>query len=226
MVLLPWEIAQAPWHVLPLVLLSAAAEAAYAVALSAAYARGALAVAYPLARGSAPLLVTLGAWLVLAQQPTPLAVVGALALALGLAFVASAGKRAGEVAAVGFALLTGVAIATYSVIDADAVRTVSPLGYLGMVLGIEGLMLVGILRGAEGGARLRTALRPGLLIAVGSTAAYVLVLFAFRLAPAGRVATLREVSVLLGVVLSRSRRGWQVWCGAALVVAGVLLTAL
>jgi drug/metabolite transporter (DMT)-like permease len=226
MAFLPAVLAQAPWQVLPLVIVSAAAEAAYALLLSAAYARGALAVAYPLARGSAPLLVTLGAWILLAQRPGALGVAGALALALGLALVAAAGGRAGETAAVGFALLTGVTIAAYSVVDARAVQSVSPVGYLGMVLGLEGLLLFGWIHGHGGTARLRKALRPGLLIAVGSASAYLLVLFAFQLAPAGRVSTLREVSVLLGVLLSRSRRGWQIWCGAALVFLGMLLTAL
>ena len=64
------------------------------------------------------------------------------------------------------------------------------------------------------------------LIPLGSTAVYLLVLFAFQLAPAGRVSTLREVSVLLGVLLSRSRRGWVVWVGAALVFAGMVLAAV
>jgi drug/metabolite transporter (DMT)-like permease len=226
-VLLPFIVAQAPWRVLPLVIASAVAEAAYALLLSAAYARGALAVAYPIARGTAPLLVTLGAWVVLAQTSGPLALTGAAALALGLALVGSAGRRAGQFGAAGFALLTGLAIATYSVVDADAVRQVSPLGYLGIALGLEGVLLLGWMRGVEGGVkRLRKALRRGLLIAVGSAAAYLLVLFAFQLAPAGRVSTLRETSVLLGVLLSRGQRGWRIWAGAALVVCGALLTAV
>ncbi len=44
-------------------------------------------------------------------------------------------------AAIGFATLTGVAIATYSLIDARAVHQVSPAGYLGPVLALEGLLL-------------------------------------------------------------------------------------
>jgi drug/metabolite transporter (DMT)-like permease len=225
-VFLPLIIAQAPWRVLPLVLLSAAGEAAYALLLSAAYAHGTLAVAYPIARGTAPLLVTLGAWLVLAQRPGLLGVAGAVALALGLTLIGAAGQRAGELVAVGFALLTGVAIAAYSVVDARAVQTVAPPGYLGLVLGLEGMALLVWMRGSGRVARLRKALRPGLLIAVGSTAAYLLVLFAFQLAPAGRVSTLREVSVLLGVLLSRSRRGWVVWVGATLVFAGMVLAVV
>ena len=105
-------------------------------------------MAYPIARGTAPLLVTLGAWLVLAQRPGLLGVAGAVALALGLGLVGVAGQRAGELVAVGFALLTGVAIATYSVVDARVVQTVAPPGYLGLVLGLEGVVLLGCMRGS------------------------------------------------------------------------------
>lgn len=232
--LLPFTLAAPPWRVWPLIALSGCAEAAYSIFLSAAYQRGALAVAYPIGRGTAPVLVTLGAWLVLAQRPGALTLLGAALLLAGLMLVALAGHRAGQMAAVGFAALTGCAIATYSVIDARAVGTpgVSPLAYLGPVLAVNSLLLLlwmRIWRGGwqgEGVARLRGALRPGVMIAVGSTAAYVLVLFAFQRAGAGRVATLRELSVLLGVFLSRGKRGWQVWLGASLVGAGMVLTAI
>lgn len=224
LLLLPATLAAPPGAVLPLAALSAVAEAAYALYLSAAYRRGALSVAYPLGRGTAPLLVTLGGWLVLAQRPGPPALAGALALAAGLALVAVAGRRAGQHAAVAFALLTGIAIAAYSVIDARAVREASPPGYLGAVLLLTGVLLAGWLRGDR--TRLRRALRPGLGVAAGSTAAYLLVLLAFQHADAGRVSTLREISVLIGIVLSGERPAGVVWAGAALVVTGALLAAL
>ena len=222
--LLPVIILAPPWQVWPLILLSALAECAYAIFLTNAYRLGALSLAYPLARGSAPLLVTLGGWLLLSQPPTIWTLAGAGALALGLASVATAGKRVGQGVAIAFALLTGVAIATYATIDAGAVRVVNPVGYLGAVLGIQGILLVGFLRGDLG--RLKRAAWPGIQIAAGSTAAYLLVLLAFQRANAGPVATLREVSVLIGVLLAREQKGPRVWLGAALVVLGAILTAI
>jgi drug/metabolite transporter (DMT)-like permease len=74
-------------------------------------------------------------------------------------------------------------------------------------------------------ARLRAALHHGALIGLGSLAAYLLVLFAFRLAPVGRVATLRETSVLVAILLSRERPGTATWAGAALCVVGAVLAA-
>jgi drug/metabolite transporter (DMT)-like permease len=222
--LLPVALLFPPWAAAPQIALSALAETAYALCLSAAYQRGALALAYPIGRGTAPLLITLGGWLLLHERPGPMAVAGALALAAGLALVATAGRAAGQSSAIGFALLTGVTIASYSLIDAQAVRQVPPVGYLGIVMGLQGLLLTAWLRGDL--ARLHRALRPGLLVAVGTTISYLLVLLAFQQAAAGRVATLRELSVLLGLALTGGRHGWRIWLGAALVVAGAILTAL
>jgi drug/metabolite transporter (DMT)-like permease len=221
--LLPAVIISPPWQALPFVIASATAHVAYALGLSAAYRRGALSVAYPLGRGVAPLLVTLGGWLLLSERPDAGALIGALSLAAGLALIAVAGGRAGQGAAVGFALLTGLTIAAYSVVDAGAVRQVSPVGYLGAVLGIQGLLLTLLVRGSR--IRLRRGMRSGVLIAVGSVGAYLLVLFAFQVAPAGRVSTLREASVLVGLMLSGERPSWVVWTGAILVLAGALLAA-
>ena len=221
--LLPAVLVSPPWRALPFVIASAMAHVAYALGLSAAYRRGALSVAYPLGRGVAPLLVTLGGWLVLSERPDVGALIGAISLAAGLALIAVAGGRAGQGAAVGFALLTGLTIAAYSVVDAGAVREVSPVGYLGAVLGIQGVLLTLLIRGNR--IRLRRGLRSGTLIAVGSVGAYLLVLFAFQVAPAGRVSTLREASVLVGLVLSGERPSRPIWIGAILVLAGALLAA-
>ena len=57
-------------------------------------------------------------------------------------------------------------------------------------------------------------------------AAYLLVLLAYQRAPASPVATIRELSILLGILLARERPGWRVWAGGALCVLGAALTAL
>lgn len=222
--LLPVAIWAPPWSAWPEIILSALAETAYALCLTAAYQRGALSVAYPIGRGTAPLLVTFGGWVVLAQPPGPLGVAGALALATGLTLVALGGAAEGRKSAILFAVLTGCAIALYSLIDARAVQHVAPVSYLGAVLGLQGLLLLLLIRANP--SRLRKSILPGILIAIGSTAAYLLVLFAFQLAHAGQVSTLRETSVLIGLLLARERKGWRIWVGATLVVLGIILTAL
>ena len=167
--------------------------------------------------------MTLGGWLLLGERPDGSAVAGAALLAIGLALLAIGGGRSGQGTAVLFAVLTGLTIAGYSVVDAGAVRQVSPVGYLGAVLAIQGVLLTVLVRGDR--ARLRGGIRSGTLIAIGSVSAYLLVLFAFQQAPAGRVSTLRESSVLIGILLSGERPSPVVWMGAILVLTGALLAA-
>jgi drug/metabolite transporter (DMT)-like permease len=222
--LLPATLLDFPRAAVGLLLLSALAESVYAFALAAAYQRGELAHVYPLARGTAPALVTLGGWAVLRERPEPAAACGALALGIGLALLADSGRRSEQLPAIAFALLAGMAIAAYSVVDAAAVRKVSPVGYIGAMHALLAVILAGRLRFDR--ARLRRSIGIGTWIGVGGVAAYLLVLFAFRLSPAGEVATLRETSVLLVVLLSPQRRDRRVWAAAALVAAGAILTAL
>lgn len=217
---------------------SGLAEAVYCGLLAAAYARGSLAVTYPVGRGTAPLLVTVGAWLVLGQRPAALAALGALALATGLVLVAGVARDLGQRSSVGWAVGVGAVIATYSVMDAAAVRrladaAVGPAAapaYLAVTLLLQGVLLA-LAAWARGGAvRMRDGWRAargtGSLVGLGVVAAYLLVLLAFQRADAGRVATLRESSVLLAVALTRGARPPTVWAGAALVAAGAVLVAV
>jgi drug/metabolite transporter (DMT)-like permease len=222
--LLPAVVIAPPFGVLGLLVASAAAESVYGLSLAAAYRRGELSLTYPIARGVAPILVTVGGWIVLSQAPTPLSLAGAAALGAGLVLLARAGRGPQGLQTIAFAALTGIAIAVYSVVDARAVQTANPFAYLGLVLLLEGLILAAVVRFDMD--RLRRSMAPGVRIAVGSVAAYVLVLVAFRLAEAGRVATLRELSVLVGILLSRERPGARTWIGAALVVAGAVMVAI
>ncbi len=208
-----------PSRVLPLVAISVVAEFSYASTLAAAYSRGSLSVAYPIGRGLAPLIVTVAGFAFLGQQPTVLAAAGALLLLLGLVAVAT-GRAKGDGKTVIFACLSGMAVATYSTVDAKAVSDANPAAYLSLVLLIAGLALLARTRFDL--PRLRRAAGQGARIGVGSVTAYLLVLLAFQLAPAGRVATLREVSVLAGVLAAGERPRRRVIGGAVLVVAGAM----
>ena len=221
--LLPFIILFPPWAEWRFFLPSALAEPAYAISLAAAYRRGALSLAYPIGRGTAPLLVTLASAVFLHQSFTPVTLLATLFLISGLLLVATAQEHHADRQAISFALLTGCCIASYSTIDANAVHYVNPLSYLGVIMGLQGVFLMGICRTDV--SRLYKSWKPGILIGTGSLIAYALVLFAFHLAAAGRVATLREVSVLLGILLTRKAIGKQVWIGAGLVVLGAVFAA-
>jgi drug/metabolite transporter (DMT)-like permease len=224
-VLLPFLVVDPPSGLWLLVLISGLAEAGYGLALAGAYRRGELTVTYPVGRGSAPLLTTVAAISVVGQPATVRTLVAASLVALGLALLAFRSHRHGTLAATGLALVVGAMIATYSVVDARAMREgAAPLAYLAATLGLEGLV-VSATTGFDV-ARLRAGFRSGAAIAVGSVGAYALVLLAFRLAPVGRVATLREISVVLAVLLAREHPGPLGWAGIAAVVAGGSLAAL
>jgi drug/metabolite transporter (DMT)-like permease len=222
--LLPATVTLPPVRVWPLVLASGAAEAAYFSFLSAAYRRGELSFTYPVARGIAPFLITLGGWLVLSQSLTAARLLGSLALGAGLVIISHAGLAAGRGVAIAFAAVTGLTIATYSVIDADAVRSAAPIGYLGAATMVQAVILLALTK--LDWRRLRGAARDGAGVGIGSLAAYLLVLLAYQRAPASPVATLRELSILFGILLARERPGWRVWLGGVLCMAGAALTVL
>jgi drug/metabolite transporter (DMT)-like permease len=224
LVLTPFGLGAPLAGLLPAIGLSALVQTAYAALLAAAYARGELSFTYPVGRGTAPLLTTLGAWAVVGQRPTVVALLGSLALGVGLVVLAAAARAARRGRAVALAAAVGLAIAAYSVVDARAVQQASPVGYLGVVLGLQGLALAAGIRFDP--VRLRRGIGAGSLVAIGSIGAYLLVLFAFREAPAGNVATLREISVPIAMALSGERVGRVAWIGATLCVMGALLVAL
>jgi drug/metabolite transporter (DMT)-like permease len=222
--LLPATIAVPPVRVWPLAIASGAAEAAYFAFLAAAYRRGELSFTYPVARGIAPFLITLGGAAALGEPLTAARVGGTLALAAGLAVISQAGLAKGRGPALTFAALTGITIAGYSVIDAGAVRSANAVGYLGAVTIVQAVVLLGAVRLDR--QRLRASARAGAGIGAGSLAAYLLVLLAYQRAPASPVAALRELSILLGILLARERSGIRVWLGGALCVLGAALTVL
>ena len=100
-------------------------EALYFAFLASAYRRGDLSLVYPLARGSAPLLAVAIGVLVLGERLGPIGYAGVAALLIGLLtlqrpwrYLRASGRASGGAA--GFALLTGVTIASYSAVDRSA----------------------------------------------------------------------------------------------------------
>jgi drug/metabolite transporter (DMT)-like permease len=216
---------------LPWVVGSAALELAYFALLGVAYSRGELSAVYPLARGSAPVIVLLVSALFLGVSVAVLAAVGVLAVAVGVVLVRGGGAgRPGADA--WLALAVGASIAGYTLVDNEGLRHADPLPYLELVLVVPALVYLGVVGwGSDGVARLRGAL--GLRTAaagVGMFAAYALTLAALRLAAAAPVAAVRETSIVVGVALGalvlREPVGRARFAGAFVIVAGVAAIAL
>ena len=215
---------------LPYAAASVALELGYMACLATAYQRGPLSVVYPVARGTAPVLVLIGSALFLATTPTVEQVSGVLLVGAGVLLVR--GRRAtGTAADLGLALLTAVFIAGYTVVDKRGLEHADPLPYLELVLGPTALVYVALALAMRGGPAVRAEVRPRTALAgVGMLAAYGLALAALDRAPAPAVAAVRETSVViaagLAAVFLREPVGTARAGGAALVAAGIAAIAL
>ncbi|HSO30009.1 MAG TPA: EamA family transporter [Candidatus Sulfomarinibacteraceae bacterium] len=222
-------------------------EAVYFLCLSAAYARGDLSLVYPLARGTAPLLSILVGLGLLGERLGGPAAVGVGCLVGGILLVArpwralrAAGR--GHRGAIGFALATGVSIAAYSAVDRVGVRILEPWLY-GAFLAVFAtvILAVAVAVGRRSGflgtpivASRPTSLWRDGVAGVMSLTAYLLILFAYSLAPLAAVAPLRESGIVLAaawgaVRLGEAARGRESAArigAAALVVLGAVLLAI
>ena len=216
--LLPAAIVDPPGEVLGWLLASSLAQGLYMGLLGSAYRVGSLGVAYPIARGTAPLLVGLGGWLLLDETPSLATAVGLAVLVVGLLSLAGLGAQRQELRAVVLAAVTGLCTVTYSLIDARSVDLTGAMGYLSVIMVFSSLGVLVVRR--PGLIRIRPMLGHAALVGLGQGGAYGLVLLAFQQAQAGQVAGLRQVSVVLGVLIARESLGPRALWGAVLVTVG------
>jgi len=184
---------------------------------------------YPLARGVAPLLVAAVAVAALGERLSLLQLAGLAAICGGLGALAFVGRpESADRPAIVAALLTGVTVAVYTVIDGLGARaTGDPLGYAAWMftgLGLASLAWGLSVRGrAAVGRQWRTGIVAGLASAVG----YATVIWAQSVAPLAMVAALRETGVVagavIGVVVFRERMAAPRVVAAGVVVVGVIL---
>lgn len=221
----------------PFVVATSALHTFYFYALGRSYGSGAFSHVYPIARGLSVAVVPVVALFVFDERLTPLGTVGIgfvvagiIAIHLAVAPRVAAARRTG--AATAWALATGLTIAAYSIVDKAGVQRMGPVPYL--MLAQAGCM-VGLLPAVA--ARSDAVRREWaqnrvtiLAVAAMSSAAYTLVLFAFRFSKTGYVVAAREMSIVLSALIG------SLWLGeghlaprltgAAIVLAGVACIAL
>ncbi|MCP2260819.1 EamA-like transporter family protein [Streptoalloteichus tenebrarius] len=225
------------WEAVAAVVATGVLHIGYSLLLQHGYAVGDMSVVYPLARGTGPLLAVTASVLLFDERPGPLGLLGAVAVVLGVLVIGSGtgaavgGRR--RLLGAGYGLLTGVMIAGYTLWDAHAVTTLalSPLIYycgdnLVRVLLLTPWALRDRPAVVDVWRRHRVAI---LMIAVLSTLAYGLVLFAMRLAPVSLVAPARELSIVMSALvawklLGEPQPGRRLG-GALVVLVGVAMLA-
>jgi drug/metabolite transporter (DMT)-like permease len=215
----------------PYLLASAAVHIVYFALLMKSFRLGDFGQAYPIARGTVPLVVAVLAAVFAHEVPDGWAAAGIALSCAGLTGVALWGLRGSKPnwAAIGAALATGLSIAAYTVLDGLGVRASgSSVGYIAWLMAIEGLVLpayaVRRWRG-ETVAVLRPFAALGLLGAALSVAAYALVLWAQTKAELAPIAALRESSIIvgaaIGAVFFKERFGAPRIAAAVLLVVGI-----
>ena len=223
---------------------SAVLHVVYFIVLLRGYRKADLTVVYPLARGSGPLLSSMVAIMLLGEQISALGVAGIAGVVVGVFLIAGGPGlwraahdpqrqqrvRKGMV----YGLLTGVFIASYTVVDGYAVKVLlmSPilLDYMGNFVRMA-LLLPVVLRDRPTARAMWLQQRKyALIVGAISPVSYVLVLYAMQTAPLSHVAPAREVSMLFaaligGHLLGEGDRAVRL-VGAACIAVGVACLGL
>ncbi len=221
------------WLVL---ILSAFIHVAYQIILMAAYTHADFSLAYPVARGTAPLLTALGAMILFGEHVPIEVMAGVFLISAALIAFALEPQRQTVLHRKGvlLAAATGVAITAYTLVDVWGVRLAAdPMSFIVWLyiaccfLLNSGMLLTG---GRASALRIARAWRPGIVGGILSLISYTLALLAFDMGATAEVAALRETSVLFGVMLGvflfGERLGLRRAVSALVIASGAILIAV
>jgi drug/metabolite transporter (DMT)-like permease len=176
----------------------------YLFALIKSFEQSDMTVAYPIARGVAPMLAAAGAVAIFHEPINLYVVVGIALIGCGVMLIGVSHRM--RRSALLWALLTGTCIASYTVIDAQGVRAAptaaSYIVWTFLVLGFALGSFFAIWRGRAFFISAADQWRPGLAAGALSILTYGFALLAFRLGATPRLAALRETSILFGTALA------------------------
>ncbi len=191
---------------------------------------------FPIARGMAPALVTLGAIPIAGELPPPIALAGIGVICAGLVLFAT---ERGALQAAGLQTLllsagAGVVVSAYTIVDALGVRLEGAgLTYFVTLFAVDGagMALLGIWwRGNGLLPAMAMVWKPGLTAALLSIANFAIALWVVSFTPVGPVAAVRETSIVIaaaiGVFLFKESFGARRIAAAGIIVAGVALLNL
>ena len=219
----------------PYILLSVLLNNAYFLFLIEAYRFGDLSQVYPIARGSAPLLVAVGAALFANEQLSVVELAGVFIISAGtISLIWRSGLRVdAEKRSIIFALLTGLMIASYTIIDGIGVRlSGNPAAYIGWLFILSPLPIASIAiirRRGDAIVYIRNNWKLAVLAGGLNLGSYGLSIWALSLAAMAHVSAMRETSViiaaLIGTQLLGESFGKRRILAAMVVATGVILIA-
>jgi len=220
----PWLIASALLHI------------GYKLFLIQAYRHGDLSQVYPLARGSAPLIVALVGALFLGEIMTAGKTAAVAAIGIGVIIMSMGGGGPGRLPpkALLYALGTACFTASYTLVDGVGARLAETAsGFTLWMFAFDATGMTCFALATRGRRVFRTLLpawRGGVAAGGLSLGSYWIAIWAFTLAPLAMVAALRETSVLfamlIGVFLLGERANPWRWASAGLILTGVALIRL
>ena len=216
------------------IVLSAVIHCFYFFFLIRAYEVGDLSHSYPLARGSAPLMVAAGGAWFAGELLSPFELLGVLLVSAGifsLMLVGDRGGRRGDWRGLAYPLATGAMIAAYTVTDALGVRlSGNAASYIGWNFALTALPITALAIHRRRGAVvdfMRRHWKPAMGGGVLAFSAYSLVIWALGLGAMVHVSALRETSVviaaLIGTRLLGEPYGMRRVLAATTVAGGVML---
>jgi drug/metabolite transporter (DMT)-like permease len=215
---------------IPYIAVTSFLQLGYVILLAAAYSRAELSVVYPIARGTAPVLVLIVGVAALGVGSSPGQAVGVTLVGLGVLLVRGL-RRSADPAGVLFGLSIACFIAAYTLVDKYGIRYAAPFVYLELSMLVSGLgYSAGVLR-FRGSAGMRAEFGWATIAAgLATFGAYGFVLAALERASAASVAAVRETSIVIAAAFAalvlKEPVGPERLAGAVLVATGVAILAL
>lgn len=202
---LPHLGADVDWgFLLPLLLLTGLLHAFYGFLLSFTYHNGDISTLYPIVRGSGISGSVLLGFLLLGEQLPWQAYGGVITVIGGIALLSyRRDRKATPLRGIALALVSGVFIMSYTILDKMIVDRIHPMVLMLAMQAISAIMFfpyVLMKRREEALRTLRLLKLPIVGISMFALASYLIILFAFQLAPISRIVAVREVSVVFGAV--------------------------
>ena len=192
---------------LPYIIASALIHQGYQWFLLTAYRYGDYTKVYPIARGSGPVVVAIVSLLFLGIVLSEYKVLGIIIISIGILSIGF--QELGSfknIKVIGFALLTGLFIGMYSLVDGYGARvSFSPLSFVGWSFVVNGLIFPLFLKFMNQPKIVRRVFNEAKgLFLIGGTISYIvyaIVVWGFTQAPIPLISALRETSIIISIII-------------------------